>query len=186
MKFLIMLLLIGLAGSACAAEVYRWQDAQGVIRYSDTMPPPTAKNVQKFKSTGGSLILEKPVPPVQDSAEVAEKSAKAIDQPAEKPEITLFSFDECGAACKEAEGFLNKRGVPFTLKNQELDKTELQQRTGKLEVPVIFIGKEMRSGFQEKVWNELLDATGYGKGKLDAKPAPAASSVKASPKNSPP
>jgi glutaredoxin len=153
-----------------AGEIYKWQDKRGVIRYSDQMPPPYAKNVQKYRKTANGLVLVKPEPPppseaVPPKSEPApiETGSTAPDAPAAEEGIVLFSFEECGAPCKEAEEFLNRRGVPYTLRNKELDKLELQKRTGKLEAPVIYVGKKMHSGFQAGVWNELLEAAGYGK-----------------------
>lgn len=152
-----------------AGDIYKWQDKRGVIRYSDQMPPPYAKNVQKYRKTANGLLLVKPeptaapeeVPPKSEPASI--EAGASPDATAAEEGIVLFSFEECGAPCKEAEEFLNQRGVPYTLRNQELDKLELQKRTGKLEAPVIYVGKKMHSGFQAKVWNELLDAAGYGK-----------------------
>src|SRR3546814_7614603 len=42
--------------------------------------------------------------------------------------ITLYAFDECGKPCALARALLDKRGVPYTMKNGETThKAELQK-----------------------------------------------------------
>lgn len=176
MKFLATLLLASIASTAWAGDIYRWVDEKGVIRYSDLMPPPEVKNVQKFKSSASSLTAEKaPVvlPPETQAA-------------AEKLPVTLYSFEECGEICKKAEAFLDKRGVPYTLKNADNDKIALQKLTGKLQVPVMVIGNTPPlSGFEEDFWNKELDLAGYAKGNPNLKPG-TSMAVKATPKEAAP
>jgi glutaredoxin len=163
MKSSMILLLVLVAGAAWAADVYKWDDENGIVRYSDRAPPVSAKNVQKYKSTAAGLILEKPVAPVQNPGEAMQKPKQENAQaPADKLPVVVYSFDECGEVCKQAEDFLNKRGVPYTRKGDNNAKIELQKLTGKLDVPVMVIGNTAPiSGFQEERWNKELDLAGY-------------------------
>jgi hypothetical protein len=49
--FLIVLLAVA---SGVAAQAYKWRDANGQIQYSDTPPPPGAKDVQQLRKAGGT------------------------------------------------------------------------------------------------------------------------------------
>ncbi len=177
-KIASILAMLLIAGSSWAGDIYRWVDDNGVIRYSDQMPPPSAKNVQKLKSTSGSLTAEKaPVALPPETAKAAEKLP-----------VTLYSFEECGDPCKSAEALLDKRGVPYTLKSSNADKAALKQLTGKLEVPVMVIGNTTPiSGFTEERWNKELDLAGYAKSNPNVKPGtsmaikPAAKEAEATP-----
>jgi glutaredoxin len=174
MRFLAIALLLVIGSSlAWAGDLYKWNDEKGVTRYSDQAPPPGAKNVHKYRVTGGGLVMEKPAPALQETAPPA--AEKPAEQAAEKLPITVYSFDECGDVCKQAEALLDKRGVPYTRKGDNNAKIELQKLTGKLDVPVMVIGNTAPiSGFQEERWNRELDMAGYGKN--PAKPGGAAAS----------
>jgi glutaredoxin len=146
--------------TALTADFYKWQDEVGRTRYTDQQPPPSAKNVQKIKAGSAGLS--------------ADKSGMALPfesrQAAEKYPVVLFSFEECGEPCKNAENLLDKRGIPYTLKNKDTDKTEMKQLTGGLTAPVLLVGKEIRKGFETEAWEKLLDAAGYAKQGSSAKP----------------
>lgn len=150
MRFLTILLLAAIASSSWAGDIYRWVEDNGVIRYSDHMPPPGTKDVQKLKSTGGSLTAEKAT--------------------AQKMPVTLYSFKECDA-CKSAENLLDKRGIPYYLKSSNDDKIALQKLTGKLQAPVMVVGSNAPIiGFEENRWHEELDLAGYARSNPNAKP----------------
>jgi glutaredoxin len=176
----IFLLLVFSATPVLAGDIYKWDDAKGVRRYSDQAPPPGAKNVQKYRVTGTHLVLEKPV--VAQPQESAPEAEKPAEKTTEKLEVTLYSFDECGDVCKQAEALLNKRGVPYTRKGDNNAKIELQKLTGKLDVPVMVIGNTAPvTGFQEERWGKELDIAGYPKSSSGAKAPPAAAPVPKTP-----
>src|SRR3546814_19627980 len=77
--------------------------------------------------------------------------------------ITLYAFDECGKPCALARALLDKRGVPYTMKNGETThKAELQKLTGNTKMPIMVVGnKLLKSGFVEVTWNRVLDSAGY-------------------------
>lgn len=167
MRFLILLLLAVIANTCWAGDIYRWVDEKGVIRYSDMMPQSNARNIQKFKSTGSSLIAEKPV--AIDKLSTA--PSPELSAAAEKLPVTLYSFKDCGEPCNNAEDLLNKRGVPFQIKNTNQDMIALQKLTGKLDVPVLVIGSTTPiTGFEEGQWNKELDLAGYAKSNQNPKP----------------
>jgi glutaredoxin len=150
------------AGSCWAGDLYKWTDENGITRYSDQMPGPNAKKLKKLKSSANTLSAEKAPAPV-----LPEQTRKA----AKKYPVTLYSFSDCGDTCKQAESFLDKRGVPYTLKNADEDKLELKKLTGKLSVPTLVLGNtEPVIGFDESRWNKELDLAGYAQGSSSLKP----------------
>ncbi|GBG13675.1 uncharacterized protein NMK_1226 [Novimethylophilus kurashikiensis] len=152
----VLVLAIGMLASTLAwsGDLYKWRDENGITRYSDQMPPAGAKDVQKLKSTGSLLAAER----------AANLMPEDSQQAARKHPITLYSFADCGDVCKKAEAFLDKRGVPYTLKSTDDDKVQLQKLTGKLEAPALVLGNTTPIvGFNEARWNRELDTAGYAK-----------------------
>jgi glutaredoxin len=149
-----LLLLAGLTIATTAwgqaQQVYRYTDSTGRVIYSDRVPPPDAKDVQP-KRLSGNFIETDAVP-------------LATREASERFPVTLYSFD-CGELCQSAEGFLNKRGVPFTLVDvQQPDgSAKLKALTNEQTVPVLKVGERNVKGFNEARWNSILDEAGYSK-----------------------
>lgn len=139
-RYVLFLLALSFALPA-AAELYRWTDAQGHVHYSDSPPPANIKQMKRINT------------PSADSDGAAKSG----------PPVTLYSGN-CGATCDQAADYLRQRGVPFNLKNADRDPKlakELKQRTGALEVPVLFIGESMQRGYSPSVWDKMLEVAGY-------------------------
>ncbi len=144
----LLILLYGLSISA-NAQVYKWTDAQGQVHYGD-LPPPQAKNLEQKKVSGN--IIETDTEPYETKLAV------------QKNPVTLYSFAECGDPCTKAQALLDKRGVPYKLKNTDPDRAELRALTGDNRIPVLVVGKQTpRRGFEEGAWNLMLDQAGYPK-----------------------
>jgi glutaredoxin len=176
MKRWILFPVLALACVAAQADFYRWVDAAGEVHYSDQPPPPNIKQFEKIKAEGGKSS-EPALPYV-------------LQQAVKNFPVTLYST-ECDT-CTIARQFLEKRGIPYT----DLDATdsavqaELKKLTGgALQVPVIRIGQETLTVFEEGKWNSYLDAAGYPRTAMiaprppirPAKPAAAAPPVPAAP-----
>jgi len=159
MKLLTFLFLAAIASSSWAGDIYRWMDENGVIRYSDQTPPTNTENVQKLRVPRG-------LPADQSQVALPPETVAA----AQKMPVTLYSFKECDA-CKNAEDLLNRRGIPYHLKNTNDDKIAMQKLTGKLKAPVMVIGSNAPIiGFEENRWHEELDLAGYARSNPNAKP----------------
>ena len=125
------------------------------------MPPATVKEVTKLKGAPKPADMENVAFPLPDESRVALR----------KHPITLYSFPDCGVVCKQAEEFLDKRGVPYLLKNAEQDKFELQKLSGKLEAPTLVLGNTAPIiGFDAGRWGRELDLAGYAKSNPRLKP----------------
>jgi glutaredoxin len=162
------------AGAAAQQQVYRYVDKDGKVVYSDRSPPADSKEVQAKRLSPN--FIENNTTPL------------ATTQAAERFPVTLYTF-ACGAVCENAEGLLNRRGVPYTTVNVEDAKgaEQLKKLTGEQQAPVLQVGdKLVAKGFNEARWTTMLDEAGYPKSaprRLAAKPAaePAAPAAPAGP-----
>jgi glutaredoxin len=139
------------AGAAAQTQVYRYTDKDGRTIYSDKPPPADATSVQA-KRLGPNFIENSQIP-------------YAAQQAQERFPVTLYTFS-CGEVCQNAEGLLNRRGVPFTTVNVEDPKgaEQLKTLTGELNAPVLQVGdKLVAKGFNEARWQAMLDDAGYPK-----------------------
>jgi len=167
--------ILGVAAAVVAAgalaqaqQVYRYVDKDGKVVYSDRSPPTDSKEVQAKRLSPN--FIENNTTPI------------ALTQAAEKFPVTLYTF-ACGAVCENAEGLLNKRGVPFTTVNVDDAKgaEALKKLTGEQQAPVLVVGdKLVAKGFNEARWTAMLDEAGYPKSaprrvavKVPAEAAPA-------------
>lgn len=164
MRTFLFILLAGLAATA-HAQLYKWTDSEGRVHYSDLPQLPSTPGVEKAK-----------LPPniIQSDSMPYELQEVVRKQP-----ITLYTFDKCGEPCALAQALLDKRGVPYTVKNGETThKDELQKLTGDTKMPIMLVGnKLLKSGYVEVTWNRVLDDAGYPRtnplAKFHKKPAPA-------------
>ncbi len=137
---------------AAQQSVYRYVDATGRVVYSDRPPPSDVKTVQT-KRLGANYI------------ETSEPNLTS-QMAAERFPATLYSF-ECGEVCQNAEGLLNRRGVPFTMVDVQKDEQgliRLKTITGEENAPVLTLGEKIVvKGYSEGRWQAALDEAGYPK-----------------------
>jgi glutaredoxin len=155
-------LALVLAAGAGAQQVFRYEDAQGRVVYSDKPPPADAKKAQT-KRIGSNYIETDNVP-------------LATQQAADRFPVTLYTF-ACGEVCQNAEGMLNRRGVPFSTVNVEepANAERLKALTGELTAPVLQVGdKLVAKGYNEARWTAMLDEAGYPKAPPPRRQAPGA------------
>ena len=148
--FLLVAIAAAVSGVA-QAQQYRWVDQNGKTQFSDSPPPPGAKDVRKTNITAA-----KPAS-AQQPFEVARLQK---DFP-----VTLYSSPPCKEGCELARGALNKRGVPFKeVQVFDPDTTEeLKRVSGALEVPTLLVGRSVQRGFEQGAFDALLDSAGYPK-----------------------
>ncbi len=151
-----------LAAGAMAqgTRLYRYIDPEGRIVYSDRTPPANAKDVEVKKL--GPNVVESQVPVNTQLAQ-------------DRFPVSLYTF-ACGELCRNAEALLNRRGVPFTTVNVSTPEgaEKLHRLTGEQEAPVLQVGdKLLAKGYNENVWQELLNEAGYPKTPPPRRPQPA-------------
>jgi glutaredoxin len=139
-----ILVILAVASSTAAAQIYRWTDQNGKVHISDTPPPPGAKNVQKRPATAAQ--------PSEPDAQQGKKST-----------VTLFSTPACGESCSSARQLLNTRGVPFREVSvvDENSMEELMKMVGADAVPSLVVGSAVQQGFRVSAYHAMLDAAGF-------------------------
>jgi glutaredoxin len=148
MRLFVALLLAGWS-TLTVAQLYKWIDDQGRVHYSDLPQLPSTRGVIKAKLPAN--VIQSDTAPYE------------IQEVARKHPITLYTFDKCGEPCALAQALLDKRGIPYQLKNGETThKAELQKLTGDTKMPIMLVGnKLLKSGYVEITWNRVLDEAGY-------------------------
>jgi len=146
---LIVAVTFWIACSDAVGQAYRWVDDQGRVHYTQTPPPPQAKDVQRknFRS-GATGSVDLPF-----ATQVAAKNYP----------VTLYTQPDCGAPCDQARASLVKRAVPFrevsVLGQKEID--EMKMVSGREDLPLLVVGSQFQTGFRESAINALLDTAGY-------------------------
>lgn len=139
----LLMLATGMAG----AQVYKWKDEKGVTHFSDTPPPPTARQAElKTYATGTAT----PVLP-------AELQTIVRSHP-----VTLYTTAQC-AACDQGRAQLRKRGIPYQEKTvlTAADMEALKKAGSNGRLPLLVIGPSRQVGYDEVTWDEALGAAGY-------------------------
>lgn len=139
---LVVAALLAAMGAAEAAKLYKYVDKEGRVTYQATPP-------------AGYLAEEKEL--------VGDKLAAPAEGP--KVPVVLYIAPKC-ASCDMAQAYLDKRRVPYTLKNAESDPVvqgELKTRSGGMSVPTIIVGEKVMRGYMESLLEGELDAAGFPK-----------------------
>jgi glutaredoxin len=149
MKFLVLALAAALVAPAYGA-MYKWVDAQGRVQYSDTPPPPNARNAEEQKIVPNTIQTT--------------GAPFAVKEAAKRNPVTVWMSD-CGDLCNRARDYLARRGVPHTVRNpsrQSEQEAWKQVSGGDNSVPLLVIGTSQKlKGFDEGQWNAALDTAGY-------------------------
>jgi glutaredoxin len=136
------------AAPAFAQSAWRWYDpADQSWKITDTPPPGRAQKIEK----SAAHILPNKLP-------------YATQMAARNFPITLYTQPVCDG-CDAGRQLLEKRGLPFTEKvvKSQAELDEVKKLSGKTALPLITVGSQSFSGYEEKSWNGLLDIAGYPK-----------------------
>ena len=141
--------VLSIACADASGQAYRWVDKEGKVHYTQAPPPPDAREVQKKTFRHG---------PAE-----ASNLPYATQLAAKNFPVTLYTSPDCGAPCDRARAVLVKRAVPFkeTSVLSQSDVDEMKRLSGKAGVPLLVVGAQVQSGFQEVLYNDLLDSAGY-------------------------
>ena len=141
--------VLSIACADASGQAYRWVDKEGKVHYTQAPPPPDARAVQKKTFRHGPAEASN----LPYATQVAAKNFP----------VTLYTSPDCGTPCDRARAVLVKRAVPFkeTGVLSQSDVDEMKRLSGKADVPLLVVGAQVQSGFQEVLYNDLLDSAGY-------------------------
>ncbi len=141
-------MLLMLAMGTAGAQIYKWKDDKGVTHYSDTPPPPTARQAVELKTYVTTSITQALPPELQTLAR---------DNP-----VTLYTTAEC-AACDQGRAQLRKRGIPYHEKTvlTAADMEALKRAGSNGRLPMLVVGRARQVGYDQATWDDVLSAAGY-------------------------
>ena len=143
-----LLILSMLCAASAHAEMYKWVGPDGKTHYTDTPPPPAAKQVEK-KNLGG------------EGSDLASLPFELTEAARNNP-VTFFGTGQC-TPCDDGRAFLKKRGIPFSEKtvssNDDIKKFEKLAGPGNL--PALTVGRNSQHGYAASAWGSALTAAGY-------------------------
>jgi glutaredoxin len=161
MKTLTILVVTALFFSATSiqAEMYKWEDENGVVTFKDTPPPKSKK--RKVKVYRDSDFDPAPAPPPVSKKTGNSATAHAPAKPAEKARfngnIEMYVTDWC-PVCKKAEKYIAEKGYPVLRYDIEKDKAAERRykELGGHGVPLILVGSNRISGFSAQLLERYL------------------------------
>jgi glutaredoxin len=132
------------------AQLYRSVGPDGRVTYSDT--PPTAASAHSGDNSDSP----------HSGAPASAALPYALAQTAQKYPVTLYTSPGC-APCDAGRSLLTSRGVPFTEKtiSSNDDIAALKKIAGSANLPLLTIGSQQITGFQDSNWSQYLSAAGY-------------------------
>ena len=137
-----------LAHASASAQLYKWVGPDGKVTYSDTPPPPNARQVES-----------KPLP---GAAPGSGDLPYDVSRAAASHPVVLYTTRDC-SPCNDGRTLLQQRGIPFAEKtvNTAEDVARYRQLNSDGDFPFLTVGRERQRGFEAGAWNTLLSASGY-------------------------
>jgi len=146
--FLLVSLLIGAVAVSASAEIYKYVDADGQLRFTDD---PNAAG-------GAEAVQLRPTNTISSGTPSRSQKVKPLPAATKFPKVELFVTSWCGY-CKKAEAYLQGKGVPFTVYDIEKDLQAARRKdslTSKRGVPFALIGDQRLTGFSESAYERAL------------------------------
>ncbi|MEA3292083.1 MAG: glutaredoxin family protein [Pseudomonadota bacterium] len=139
---------------ASADKLYKWRDAEGNVTYQDSPPPRGVKAEEQE---------------YQEPEPVSEVDARVAGAALENP-VTLYFVPDCDS-CDLVRFYLAQRRIPFSEKSVQGDvalRQELEQKTGRLEVPMLAVGEQLVEGYSLSAIAGALEAAGFPIAEIDS------------------
>ncbi len=144
------------------AEMYRWEDKNGVVTFKDTPPPASKKNKVKVY-TDGDFATAPPVPVTPKNSNSRSSNPENTPPKAEvrpvRPvnPVEMYVTDWCGV-CRMAEQYMSARNYPFIAYDIEKDKAAMKRyrELGGRGVPLILLGNQKLAGFSETAVDQYM------------------------------
>ncbi|HSI43566.1 MAG TPA: DUF4124 domain-containing protein [Methylotenera sp.] len=103
MKLRIILLCLVVLPLAVNAEIYKWKDKDGKVRYSDVPPPSNMQTESLYGKKIPRPTGQPPLAPVEGDATVAANKQKEMDKAGGKEVMPQTKQEEAAKRAKDAE-----------------------------------------------------------------------------------
>jgi glutaredoxin-like YruB-family protein len=167
-KYLLVLIVILLSCSVTWADVYRWEDENGVVHYTDTPPGDASEWEEVGESTptqdNRQYENDEPQRPAYDPQAITELLEELNDESEDDeedipPSVELYTTNWC-TYCKKAKAYFRSKGIAFIEYNIEKDKAA-QKRMRKLTksraVPFAVINGQQIQGYSTSAYERALN-----------------------------
>lgn len=141
-KFLVLAVLFFVSPGGYPAKLYKWVDSTGHVSFQDRPPPAAIENFDVEEMEQGTAS------PPKDQSERS---------------VTLFSVENC-QSCAEIKSYLERRNIPVTILDPEQDEqvaSKMKEQFGRIEVPIVLLGKKELKGVNVPWLASELDNAGF-------------------------
>lgn len=144
------------------AEMYKWEDENGVVTFKDTPPPASKKRkVKVYRDNDFAAEPSAPAPSKNSRSSTfpASQSPQAAVKKTERftGTIEMYATTWCGY-CAAAENYMKSKNYPYVKYDIEKDGAARQRHKelGGHGVPLIIIGANKMSGFSPGAMEHYL------------------------------
>lgn len=124
MKLRILLLFVMILPMLANAEIYKWKDKDGKMRYSDVPPPSNMKTESLYGKKIPRPTGQPPLAPVEGDATVEANKQKAIDKAGGKEVVKGTPLTKEEAAAKRSNDAEEKKKIDEANAEQQKFKQE--------------------------------------------------------------
>lgn len=140
-------IFILLASSNLHAEIYKWTDKNGKVRFGDQ--PPKNQQVQTI------------TPKVNSIAEPGDHYSQGKEPAtAKRKTVIMYSTSWCGY-CRKARNYFKQNNIPF--KEYDIEKSKSAKKRydalGGNGIPLIVVGKKKVQGFSVKRFQSIYPSS---------------------------
>jgi glutaredoxin-like YruB-family protein len=167
-KFLLVFIVVLLSCGIAWADLYKWEDENGVVHYTDTPPG----DVSEWEEVGVETPTEEnrqnendePQRPAYDPQAIHELLKELNDETEDveadtAPSVELYTTSWC-PYCKKAKAFFRSKGIAFTEYNIEKDRAAQQRMrslTKSKAVPFAVINGHHIQGYSAPAYERALN-----------------------------
>jgi glutaredoxin-like YruB-family protein len=167
-KFLLVLIVVLISCGIAWADVYRWEDENGVVHYTDTPPGDVSEweevGVETPTKDNRQNENDEPQRPAYDPEAITELLEELNDETEDveednAPSVELYTTSWC-SYCKKAKAFFRSKGIAFTEYNIDKDKAaqkRMRSLTKSKAVPFAVINGQQIQGYSASAYERALN-----------------------------
>jgi glutaredoxin-like YruB-family protein len=160
LTLIVFLLSFGIS----SAEIFSWEDENGVVHYSDTPPSHINEWEEKEEATGNESQQDDQTRKYEYNPELIseildELEDGSVDDSKPAPSVELYVTSWC-TYCHKAKAFFHSRGIEFTEYDIERDEAAAQRMlsfTKSRAVPLAIINGQLIQGYSIAAYERALN-----------------------------
>ena len=159
LTLIVFLLTLGVS----SAEIYSWEDENGVVHFSDTPPGHITEWEEKGEATGNESQQDDQTQKYEYNPELISEILDELEDGSEDesepgPRVELYVTSWC-TYCHKAKAFFRSKGIEFTEYNIEKDEAAAQRMlslTNSRAVPFVIINGQTIQGYSIAAYEHAL------------------------------